>query len=80
MLLSRQNSALCGLCGGSGGVAVSSFVKFRQHAHRHLMEIFCLRKLVHEEADEIEWTKLDQWVKFILKVKEHNSIAFNKMQ
>lgn len=44
------------------------------------MEMFCLRKLVHEVADGIEWTKLDQWVKFILKVKEHNSIAFNEIQ
>ena len=44
------------------------------------METFCLRKLEHEVADEIEWAKLDQWVKLILKVKEHSSIAFNEIQ
>lgn len=41
---------------------------------------FCLKKLVHEVADEIEWTKSDQWVKFILKAKGHNSIVFNEIQ
>lgn len=44
------------------------------------MEMFCLRKLVHEVNDEIECTKLDQWSKYILKVKEHNSIAFSEIQ
>lgn len=44
------------------------------------MEMFCLRKLVHEVNDEIEYTKLDQRSKFILKVKEHNPIAFSEIQ